>query len=115
MRSVRHKFNAKPVKLDDGKFFRSSLEYKYYEQLLLRQKAGDVLFFLREVPVQLSKIVTPGKKDKWLTYKVDFVEFLSNGEVVFTETKGSETETYKKKKALFESIYPVKLNVVKRV
>ena len=109
---LKHKFNAKPVRTNDGKYFASKLQYRYHQQLLLRQKAGDVVMFLPEVSIPL---VFDAEKNKWIKYRVDFIEFLKDGTCIFTEVKGMETKEYKIKKALFEDLYPVKLNVVKKV
>ncbi len=103
-RLVKHKFKARSV-THDGKFFGSKLEFFYYQQLLLRQKAGEVLFFLRQVPLHL-----PGTK-----YVVDFLEFHSDGGVVFTEVKGFPTPLGQTKIKIAEEIYPIKINIVTKV
>jgi len=102
---IRHKFNA--IKTErDGIKFDSKLEARYYETLKLRQKAGDVLFFLRQVPFHL-----PGG----VVYRVDFVEFLACGLVRFVDTKGMETKDFVMKKKMVEDLYPVEIEVVKTV
>lgn len=103
--TIYHKFKAKPTTSDNIKFS-SKLECKYYEQLKLRQRAGEVLFFLRQVPMSI-----PGNKK----YVLDFLEFLSNGEVVFTEVKGMRIGLGELKMAIVEDIYPIKINVVTKV
>jgi len=103
--TVYHKFKANPTKVDNIKFS-SKLEAKYYEQLKLRQKSGEVLFFLRQVPMAI-----PGNKK----YVVDFLEFHSNGEVVFTEVKGMRIPLGELKISLVEDLYPIKINVVSKV
>lgn len=103
-RMIKHKFKAKPVDCD-GKHFASKLEHRYYEQLKLRQKAGNVLFFLTQVPIPI-----PGGK-----YIVDFVEFLSTGYVVFTEVKGFPTPLGKLKIKQVEELYPFEINLVTKV
>lgn len=101
---LKHKFNAKQTILDNVKFS-SKLEARYYQELLLRKKSGEILFFLMQVPLHL-----PGG----VKYVVDFQEFHANGEVVFTDTKGIETPLYIAKKKIVESLYPIQLNVVTR-
>lgn len=101
-RIPRHKFNAKPVTLD-GIRFDSKKEGRYYGQLKLRQRAGEVLCFLRQVPIHLpggTKLV------------IDFLEFHSDGSVHFVDTKGVETETFKVKRREVEAIYPFQIEVV---
>ncbi|WP_414041547.1 DUF1064 domain-containing protein [Acidithiobacillus sp. M4-SHS-6] len=95
--SVRHKFHAKPTELD-GIRFSSKKEANYYAELLLRQKAGEVLFFLRQVPFHL-----PGG----VRYVVDFVIFEQSGDVRFVDTKGLRTKLYLTKKKMVEALYPI--------
>lgn len=97
-----HKFKAKPTEID-GEKFSSKKEARYYAELLIRQKVGEVVFFLRQVPFHL-----PGG----VKYVVDFVEFLADGTCDFVEVKGFETPEWKIKKKMVEDIYPVKIKVV---
>ena len=102
---IRHKYKA--VKTEaDGIRFDSKIEARYYEQLKLRQRAGEVVFFLRQVPLHL-----PGS----VRYVVDFQEFHSDGSVHFVDVKGMETTEFKTKKRIVESIYPITIEVVKKV
>jgi len=96
-RKPKHKFAAKRVELDGIKFA-SKKEAKYYQELLLRQKAGEIIFFLRQVPFYL-----PGG----VKYVCDFVEFCSDETVHFVDTKGFKTPTYKAKKKMVEVLYPI--------
>lgn len=102
MRKHRHKFNAVPT-VHDGIRFDSKKEGRYYEQLKLRIKAGEIVFFLRQVPFHL-----PGG----VRYVVDFQEFHADGSVSFVDVKGMETESFKAKKRMVEAIYPVEIEVV---
>lgn len=98
----RHKFNAVRTE-SDGINFDSKKEARYYEQLKLRVKAGEVLFFLRQVPLHL-----PGG----VRYVVDFQEFHSDGTVRFVDVKGMQTKDFVMKKKMVESIYPIEIEVV---
>lgn len=93
----RHKFNAKPTELDGIKFA-SKKEAKYYQELKLRQAAGLVLFFLRQVPFHL-----PGN----VRYVCDFAEFLADGQVRFVDVKGYKTDMYKLKRKQVQAVYGV--------
>lgn len=109
-RNLKHKFGAIRTKRGEIKFA-SRLEAHYYDQLLLRQKAGHVLFFLRQVPFSL-----PGN----ITYRLDFLEFHAPkndqpGDIIFTETKGFMTADAKIKIAQVEDIYNIHINVVTSV
>lgn len=96
---VRHKFNAVRTEVDGVKFA-SKKEAKYYEGLLLAQRAGDLLFFLRQAPFHL-----PGG----VRYVIDFMEFWRNGDVRFVDVKGFKTASYKAKRRMVEATYPIKI------
>lgn len=98
----RHKYNAKKVEYD-GIRFDSKKEGKYYQSLKLRVQAGEVIFFLRQVPFHL-----PGNT----VYRVDFQEFHADGTIHFTDVKGYETKDFKLKKRQVEDLYPVEIELV---
>ena len=100
---VFHKFKAISVN-DDGNHFSSKLEHRYFKQLQLRQKAGEVLFFLRQVPFHLSSC----------KYVVDFVVFNSNGEVEFVDVKGMDTPISSLKQKQVEATYPVNIKIIRK-
>lgn len=96
-----HKFKAsKPdERRVDGILFDSKKEGNYYQQLKLEQRAGEVAFFLMQVPFML-----PGNREK---YFLDFMVFRSNGDIDFIDVKGMKTASYKRKKRLVEESYPI--------
>ena len=98
----RHKFNAVRTEVDGVKFS-SKKEASYYQTLCLRRKAGEVLFFLRQVPFHL-----PGG----VRYVVDFQEFHADGTVHFVEIKGFDTPMGKFKRKMVEDLYPIKIEVI---
>lgn len=97
----RHKFNAVRTE-SDGINFDSKKEARYYEQLKLRVAAGEVIFFLRQVPIHL-----PGG----VRYVVDFQEFHADGTVRFIDVKGVQTASFIAKKKMVESLYPVEIEI----
>ena len=104
---LKHKYNAKPTEVDNIRFD-SKLEANYYGVLKLAQKSGELLFFLRQVPLHL-----PGNTK----YVCDFLEFWApkngdSGDVVFTDVKGMETATFKLKKKQVEALYPIEIQVI---
>ena len=99
---TKHKFKAKAIVID-GIRFDSKKEGSYYRKLKIRQAAGDILFFLRQVPVHL-----PGQT----RLVVDFLEFRTDGSVHFVDTKGVQTETFRLKKRQVEALYPFDIEVV---
>lgn len=104
-KSHKHKFHAKRTERQ-GISFSSKMEAKYYDLLVLLQKSGEVLFFLRQVPFQL-----PGNKK----YFLDFLVFYSDGRIEFVECKGFMTPLAKLKLDQIQEIYPVEIKIVKKV
>lgn len=94
---VNHKFHNVPTVVS-GIRFSSKKEAKYFEQLQLAKKSGELLFFLRQVPFHLESGVR---------YVCDFAEFWKNGEVRFVDTKGFKTQVYRLKKKQVEVEYPI--------
>lgn len=102
MKYNSHKYNAKKV-IYDGINFPSKKEGRYYLELKLRVKAGEVLFFLRQTPFHL-----PGG----VTYRVDFQEFHADGTVHFVDVKGVRTRSFIDKKKIVENLYPIEIEEV---
>ena len=100
----KHKFSAIRTTLDGIKFD-SKLEASYYQHLNLLQRAGEVVFFLRQTPLHL-----PGG----VKLVLDFQVFYTNGEIDFVDVKGMETLLFKSKKRIAEATYPITINVVKK-
>lgn len=102
----QHKYKAEPT-IIDGIRFDSKLEGRYYSQLKLRQAAGGVIGFLRQVPFHL-----PGRT----RLVIDFQEFRADGSVVFVDTKGVETPSFKIKIRQVRELYPwAVIEIVRRV
>lgn len=97
MKYPRHKYNAIKTEID-GIRFDSKKEARYYQDLQLRVRAGEVVFFLRQVPFHL-----PGG----VTYRIDFQEFHADGTVHFVDAKGMKTQMYIAKKKMVEATYPI--------
>lgn len=102
IRAVRHKFHAVPTEIDGIKF-PSKKEAKVYQQLILQQFAGEVVFFLRQVPFYL-----PGG----VKYVCDFQVFYADGTVRFLDAKGMATASFKAKKRIVEALFPVIIETV---
>lgn len=99
---IRHKYNAQRTERNGFKFD-SKREAKRYDELVLLQALGEVIFFLRQVPFHL-----PGN----VTYRLDFLIFWASGSVTCEDVKGVKTKEYIIKKKLVESIYPVEIKEV---
>lgn len=122
-----HKFSAEPTTVD-GIRFDSKLEARYYDELILRVKAGEILYFLRQVPFHL-----PGG----VIYRVDFmvvsyhtgftmgVQVRREGArdlrytepliIDYVDCKGFSTQEGKNKIKQTEALYGVKITLVKKV
>jgi len=99
---IKHKFRAKPTELN-GVRYDSKLEASYAAKLELAKKSGELLFYLRQVPIDL-----PGNTK----YRVDFLEFWADGNVYFVDCKGYETETFRLKLRQVTELYPIEIKIV---
>lgn len=88
----RHKFGA-IAEVEDGHRFDSKVEHRYKKHLEELQRAGHVLFFLRQVPFHL-----PGG----VRYVCDFQVFWTDGCVTFEDPKGMQTPEFKLKMRLMD-------------
>ena len=97
-----HKFKAQQVEYDGIKF-PSKKEANRYLELKLLQRAGEVVFFLRQVPFHL-----PGNTK----YLCDFQVFWKDGTVGHEDAKGMRTKAFIRNKKQVEAIYPIKIEEV---
>lgn len=95
-----HKFGATRTEVDGIKFD-SKKEAARFSELRLLEKSGEVLFFLRQVPLHL-----PGG----VKMVVDFLIFWSDGTCEFEDVKGMRTPIYIAKKKMVESMYPIEIS-----
>jgi len=84
----------------DGIRFQSKKEARYYRELKARVFAGEVAYFLRQVPFELVGGVR---------YRVDFMEVWTDGSIHYIDTKGFRTQTYRMKRRMVEATYPIKM------
>lgn len=98
------KYRNVPTTVDEVRFD-SKLEARYYQKLKALQAAGEVDFFLRQVPIHL-----PGG----VTMRVDFLVFYADGRVSFQDTKGTVTRDWDNKRKMAEALYPIEIEIVKR-
>lgn len=99
----KHKFFAKRD-TRAGQKFDSQKESRYYDFLVMEQREGRVVFFLRQVPFHL-----PGNT----TYRCDFQVFWADGTVSFVDVKGYVTKEFIRAKKQVEALYPVEIEVVR--
>lgn len=95
----------------DGYRFHSKLESDRYRELVLQRLAGEVRWFIRQVPFD----VAPG-----VVYRADFLVVwnrtgTAQGEhVTIEDTKGHLTDTSRTKIAVVEDRYRLKIRVLHR-
>lgn len=103
------KYHAVLVEAHDRKF-PSKKHYRFYLDLVCRQKDGEIWFFLREVPFDL-----PGhyeKSGRIARHKVDFMIAYPDRTFEFVEVKGRDLGEGKLRRALVTEIYNLKIKVV---
>lgn len=101
----KSKFKNIRCQAQDGKNFASRLERDYYEQLLLRWKAGDVLWFIRQPSFDLEGGVI---------YRADFLVVTASG-VEVIDTKGCLTPESKNKIKQVKARYGIEVQLVRSV
>lgn len=82
----------------DGIKFDSALEARCYQQLQLRRKAGEVLWFIRQPSFRLEGGVS---------YRADFLVVLANGGVEVLDAKGMDTQTSRNKRKQLKERYGI--------
>lgn len=97
----RHKYGAKPQRVD-GHYFGSTFEAQRYGQLKLLVQA-KAIFDLKLQP--RFDLMADGEKVG--VYVGDFSYIEPRGRRVVEDTKGVETETYKLKRKIFKIQYPM--------
>ncbi len=100
------KFKNIRCRSSDGHDFASRLERDYHEQLLLRWKAGNVLWFTRQVPFWLEggvKIV------------VDFLIVQPGGVITLADTTGVMTQVKRNKLKQLEARHGLRVDIVREV
>jgi hypothetical protein len=88
--------------------FGSQAEARYHAELVLRVAAGQVLYFHRQVPIDLGGGVV---------YRCDFQEFHASGEVHYVDVKGKRTPLTREhdlKARLVSDRYPFDIEIARR-
>jgi Protein of unknown function (DUF1064) len=104
------KYGSRAVRVD-GRRFASALEADRYLELKALRLAGQVSYFLRQVPFELGAGVT---------YRVDFMVAWSDppppcpNRLSWEDTKGFLTETSRVKLRLVRELYGVDVRLLRR-
>jgi hypothetical protein len=97
----------------DGLYFRSQLEMKRYCQLKILYGSGEIAGFV----LQPEFILQEGnEKNRGVTYKADFLILNNDGTYEVEDTKGYESQQWRRTLKQFKLRYPdVDLKVLKEV
>jgi hypothetical protein len=110
-RRVHHTFGKRDTRA--GLSFGSKAEARYYDELRLLVAAGELLFFHRQVPIDLG-CDAAGKP---VIYRVDYQLFWADGRVEYVDVKGKTTPLTREhdlKTRLVSSRYPFDIQIVRR-
>ena len=97
----RNKYGAVRTERD-GIAFASKAEARYYDLLQARRAAGEIRYFLMQVPFRL-----PGGT----RYVCDYQIHEADGRVRYVDVKGHETDTFKVKKREVEAHFGVEIEL----
>ena|SRR5690625_3104376 len=114
-RRKRSKYGNKKVEID-GLTFDSKAEARYYSELKIRQKTGEILFFRVQPRYRLlDGFEKDGKKHRPIDYIADFEIHHEDGsiEVIDVKSEATMTQVFRVKEKLFHRKYPHKLTLVK--
>ena len=103
VKSSSNKYNAKRTQVD-GWWFDSKLEAARYDELKTLRRAGELLWFLCQVPFRL-----PGG----IIYRADFLNVWRE-RVTVEDCKGAMTRTSLNKIKQVEEIYGIKIELITR-
>jgi protein associated with RNAse G/E len=104
------KYNNKHVRVD-GIVFDSGKEAEYYNTLKLLMRAGAISGFCMQPAFVL---VEGNDTEKAITYSADFIVLKPDGTYEIVDTKGYETEQWKRTYKMFRLKYPeLELKVIK--
>lgn len=100
-----NKYRNKKINIG-GHEFDSKKEARRYQQLLLREKAGEIKGLRLQPEYELIPRFKKGNKTyRKAVYIADF-EYVENGRTIVEDVKGIKTDVYNLKKKMFEYKYP---------
>jgi len=87
----------------DGIKFQSKKEARVYRELCARRHAGEIKFFLMQVPFRLAA---------GYTHRLDFLVIRTDGGIEYVEVKGRDLPMGKMKRKMVEEQYGIRIEVV---
>jgi len=103
-----NKFHAKITEAEGIKFG-SKKEAAQFRELQARQHAGEIKFFLLQVPFLLPGVADNGKRTR---HYLDFMAIRKDGQIEYIEVKGRDLPMGKLKRRQVEELYGIKIIVV---
>ncbi|PKN36704.1 MAG: hypothetical protein CVU62_13300 [Deltaproteobacteria bacterium HGW-Deltaproteobacteria-2] len=104
----QNKFHAKITEAEGIKFG-SKKEAQQFRELQARQHAGEIKFFLLQVPFLLPGVADNGKRTR---HYLDFMAIRTDGQIEYIEVKGRDLPMGKLKRRQTEELYGIKIQVV---
>lgn len=105
-KGMSHKYGAKRTEVD-GISFDSKAESRYYQQLKLLLRSGEIIDIILQPKFNLLPSYTKnGHKIRGIDYVADFLVTYKDGRKEIIDVKGAKTDVYKVKKKWFEHKYP---------
>ena len=106
------KFHAVLVEAHE-RSFPSKKHYRFYCELVCRQKAGEIRYFLEEVPFKLPGVFMDKRgRKRHAVHRVDFGVCEKDGTMTWVEVKGKDIPQGKLKRVQVEDLYHIKIMVV---
>ena len=105
---AKNKFHAKITEAEGIKFG-SKKEAAQFRELQARQHAGEIKFFLLQVPFLLPGVAENGKRTR---HYLDFMAVRMDGQIEYIEVKGRDLPMGKLKRRQVEELYGIKIQVV---
>lgn len=109
------KYRNKKVRTEDGLMFDSRAEYRHWQHLCWRLKAGEIRDLRRQVPFELAPgVLVAGRRRPPLRYFADFVWVDSaTGEEVVEDVKGASTDAWRIKRHLMMSVHGIAVREIR--
>lgn len=106
-----NKYRNKPVQIGAEKY-RSGLEAKRHQDLLLLERSGTISNLRREVPyVLIPGVRIQGRMRPPIRYVADFV-YTCDGKQVVEDAKGMRTPVYRLKRHMMAAILGIEIREV---
>ncbi|WP_240335243.1 DUF1064 domain-containing protein [Paraliobacillus sediminis] len=112
IKQKRSKYGNKKVVIDGHKFD-SKLEAKYYQELLIRKRIGEIKSFSLQPRYELQpKYKKDNKTIRKIEYVADFEIEHADDSIEIVDIKGHVTKEFAIKRKIFEYQYDLNLSVL---